>query len=440
MSMPQRTPFHVLPSLPRAAESPERRPCRHEPVRRRRGLCPALPARPAGAGWLLTCGLAAAAAAGPVAAGGTAIPAGPEATFASAVATAGTAPAGWPRFEIIDLGDFGGPLANGHGINDAGHAVGTADSAQAVNRPFLWRNGELTDLGTLMPGASVGQGVARAISQTGLVAGSSMAPLPGGAGAVDHAFVWSQAQGMVDLTPNSTAGSSAWGVNDAGQVVGQIDGPAGGAFLWSEAGGLSMIGLPGAPAGFSNRAEDINASGQVCGHQFIATFAYVGWVFDSATGNIVELPTLGLQSETRAINDAGDVVGASSMPNNQRRPVLWTADGSIVDLGFLPVPDFTQGIANGINTSRWIVGADAYDGSGVQDKGWLWIAGVKVELLTLIEDPAQQAQWSGLLYPLDINDHGAIVGIGIRNGIPGRAFVMRPIGSDAIFGDGFDGP
>jgi probable HAF family extracellular repeat protein len=200
-----------------------------------------------------------------------------------------------------------------------------------------------------------------------------------------------------------------------------------------------MISLPGAPAGFSNSAEDINASGKVCGHQFNATFSYVGWVFDSATGSIVELPTLGRQSETRAINDAGEVVGASSMLNNQRRPVLWTANGDIVDLGFLPVPNYTQGIANGINNSRWIVGVDAFDGGGVQGKGWLWIAGVKVELLSLLNDPVQQAQWSGLLHPLDINNHGAIVGIGNRDGIPGRAFLMRPIGSDTLFGDGFDG-
>lgn len=360
-----------------------------------------------------------------------------EQGHASTATTAG--PIGWPRYEILDLGDFGGELANGHGINDAGHIVGAADNPQQVNLPFVWRDGALMDLGTLNPDASSGQGVARAISENGLIAGSSMAPFPAGPGGVDHAFFWSKAQGMIDLTPDSTAGSIAWGINDAGQVVGLIGGPSGGAFVWSAASGITMISLPGAPAGFTNMAEDINESGQVCGQQFNADFDFVGWVYDSTSGDITELPSLGGISETRAINDAGDIVGASSMTNNQHRPVLWTTNGEIVDLGFLPVADFTQGIATGINNNRWIVGSDFFDGSGVQNKGWLWVADVKTELLTLIEDPEQQAEWSELLHPMDINSHGEIVGIGIRNGIPGRAFLMRPIARDTIFVDGFDG-
>jgi probable HAF family extracellular repeat protein len=355
---------------------------------------------------------------------------------ASTATTAGSIE--WPRYEIIDLGDFGGDLANGHGINDAGHTVGTAANSQQINLPFVWRDGALVDLGTLMPDASSGQGIARAISENGLIAGSSVAPFPAGPGGVDHAFFWSKAEGMIDLTPNSVAGSIARGVNDAGQVVGEISGPSGGAFVWSAAGGITMISLPGAPAGFTNMAEDINESGQVCGQQFNADFAFVGWVYDSTSGDIAELPSLGGISETRAINDAGDIVGASSMKNNQHRPVLWTTNGDIVDLGFLPVANFTQGIATGINNNRWIVGSDFFDGSGVQNKGWLWIADVKTELLTLIEDPAQQAEWSDLLHPMDINSHGEIVGIGIRNGVPGRAFLMRPLAGDAIFVDGFD--
>lgn len=350
----------------------------------------------------------------------------------------GAAPVVIPRYEVIDLGDFGGELANAHSINNAGHVVGTAEAENLEALPFLWRNGNLIDIGTLVPDASSGHGIARAISDNGYVAGYSMAPYPDGPGTVAHAFFWSEATGMIDIAPGSIM-TGAWGINSAGKVVGDMGGPGGGAFVWSQTDGMTMISLPGAPAGFSNMAEDINENGFVCGHQWNVDFDYVGWVYDSDAETIEELETLGGTSETRAINDAGDVVGASARPNNQRRPVMWTADRQLVDLGFLPVPDFTQGIANAINNQRWIVGSDSYDGNGVPNKGWLWIEGKKVELLDLIDDPAQQAEWDDLSHPMDINERGEIVGIGVRNGVPGRAFLMRPIGGDdTIFASGFE--
>jgi probable HAF family extracellular repeat protein len=358
---------------------------------------------------------------------------------AAAPAAAGNRAGAAPAYEIVDLGDFGGELANAHSLNDAGEVVGTAEDPNLSPLPFLWRDGTLTDIGTLLPGRKHGHGIARAISANGYVAGYSMAPYPDGPGSVSHAFFWSEQGGMIDLTPNTGIMSGAWGVNSAGQVVGEIAGQAGGAFLWTQAGGITMLSLPGAPAGYGGTAEDVSETGLVCGHQWNANFDYVGWIYDSASGQIRELGNIGrARSETRSINRAGEVVGVSTRENYQRRPVLWETDGNIVDLGLLPVPDFTQGTAEAINDQRWVVGEDDYDGNGVPTKGWLWVEGSKYELRELIADAAQRAHWDELTAPLDINNRGEIVGIGIRDGIQGRAFLMRLLPADAIFADGFD--
>ncbi|MBO9663032.1 hypothetical protein [Dokdonella sp.] len=346
-----------------------------------------------------------------------------------------------PAYEIVDLGDFGGELANAHSINDAGQVVGTAEDPELDTLPFLWRDGTLTDLGTLRPDREHGHGIAYSISANGQVAGYSMAPSPNGIGTLAHAFFWSEQDGMVDVDPRpgTIISSYAWGVNSAGQVVGQILGQDGGPFLWTREGGVTMLRLPDAPVGYGGMAEDISETGLVCGEQYNANFDYVGWVYDSATGEMRELGHIGKpMSEARSINNAGQVVGSSTRENNQQRPVLWLDDGVIVDLGFLSVPNFSQGVAEGVNDQLWVVGEDSYDGNGVPTKGWLWIDGSKHELRTLVADAAERDRWDELTAPLDINNRGEIVGIGIREGVPGRAFLMRPLPADAIFADGFD--
>ncbi len=337
-----------------------------------------------------------------------------------------------PSYEVVDLGDFGGELANAHDINDAGHVAGTAEAPDRTTEAFLWRNGALTNLGSLMPNHAHDYGVARGMSQNDYLVGESMTPMQGFPGAsVSHAFFWSEQTGMIDLTPGTDNMSQAWDVNSSGQVVGNYTG----AFLWSQADGLRNIGF----GGMASAAEGINENGEVCGYEWNAEGTrLIGWVYDSRSGAIRELPSFGGSTQTRRINDAGDVVGASNGTDFTPHTVLWTHDGQFVDLGAAPLPDYSPGMANALNEARWIVGEDDYNGGGVPTLGWLWIDGTKYDLRTLIADPAQAAAWSDLATPLGINARGEIVGIGIRDGIPGRAFLMRPLAADSIFKDGFD--
>ena len=122
----------------------------------------------------------------------------------------------WERDgSVVDLGTLGMKAALGgpgaSGINPGGQVVGASLTAEGFLHAFLWRNGVMTDLGTL-PGATLS--AATAISAGGDIAGYSS---PGG---WPHAVLWS-AGTAVDLgTLPGDTWSVAYGVNSHGQVVG----------------------------------------------------------------------------------------------------------------------------------------------------------------------------------------------------------------------------
>src|SRR5690606_14164153 len=104
-------------------------------------------------------------------------------------------------------------------------------------------------------------------------------------------------------------------------------GPSGGARLWTvDAQGQvtsTALALPGAPAGFSNDAADVNASGLVVGTGYNASFQFRAWKW-SGGGDAVELPTLGgVQTVAEGVNDAGEICGSAQLPNGLHVSVKW---------------------------------------------------------------------------------------------------------------------
>src|SRR5437879_6952631 len=121
----------------------------------------------------------------------------------------------------------------------------------------------MIDLGTL--GGSVSG--AFAVNTSGQVVGYSDSRNTAGFG-VSRAFSWTQAGGMIDLSPESTF-SAALAVNASGQVVGYSDRSENRdfhAFLWTQAGGLIDLGTLG---GGTSVALAVNANGQVVGYSDI---------------------------------------------------------------------------------------------------------------------------------------------------------------------------
>jgi probable HAF family extracellular repeat protein len=57
------------------------------------------------------------------------------------------------RYDISDLGTFGGPTSVALGINDNGQVVGSADLPTGQRRAYIWEDGVMTQLSPL-PGDS----------------------------------------------------------------------------------------------------------------------------------------------------------------------------------------------------------------------------------------------------------------------------------------------
>ena len=109
--------------------------------------------------------------------------------------------------------------ATAHDINNHSTIVGESFNALGQLRPVIWRNGAITDLGTLGGDG----GTARAINNDGVVVGTSDAlALPS-----SRAFIWTASKGMRDLNTlvinsNVLGGTFLTGasdINDKGQIV-----------------------------------------------------------------------------------------------------------------------------------------------------------------------------------------------------------------------------
>ncbi len=122
---------------------------------------------------------------------------------------------------VTNLGVIGSHPADGTvatALNDAGEVVGFQTGV--VNHPFLW-DGSMHDLGSL-PGFTSSS--AWGINSTGWVVGE--ADKGSGASAVSHAFVRAPRGQLVDLNTRVELApgdylEGAFGINDAGQIVGQ---------------------------------------------------------------------------------------------------------------------------------------------------------------------------------------------------------------------------
>ena len=208
-------------------------------------------------------------------------------------------------------------------INDLGDVVGTANAGGVdLGHAVLWTNGVVRDLGTLGTG-SYSDGWA--VNNNGQVVGSSYT---NGASFGVHGFLYTQARGMVDLTPNSATGS-ALDINDAGQVTGYKTAAGGNyhAFRWKGGKFVDLGVLPGFAHSFGLA---INALGQVTGNSTSASGNSERFFRSIAGGGLQNLGGTGEDNVAWGINAFGDVVGTRG--SSQKRAVRYTDAGGLRDL------------------------------------------------------------------------------------------------------------
>lgn len=120
----------------------------------------------------------------------------------------------------------------------------------------------------------------------------------------------------------------AYGVNNAGQVVGSMAPISGGdhfAFLWTRGTGMQII------VNVNSSANAINEFGQIAGE------GNLGFPEDAfrwtQTGGVQDLGNLGGSAAGRSINRLGHVVGGSFLSDFGEHPFVWTAAGGMQDMG-----------------------------------------------------------------------------------------------------------
>ena len=250
----------------------------------------------------------------------------------SGYATVGAAGAeAWrytPGTGTVVLGSFGGGDTRAAGINDAGTVTGYSTDAGGAARGFVFNTGTgLVDIG----GFGNGEGIfPQHINAAGVVAGVSRR------GGNDRAFRFSPPGLTLALgtLPGAAvpAEAAAYGINDAGRVVGIASSPSGfnRAFRTNAAGtGMAELGTLG---GDESWAYAINNAGSVAGSATSLSTDTHAFLFTDAAG-MTDLQTLGgYNSTSYGLNNTGSVVGSAEILNRDLHAFVWTAAGGMRDL------------------------------------------------------------------------------------------------------------
>jgi probable HAF family extracellular repeat protein len=309
----------------------------------------------------------------------------------------------WRMGHITNLGALPGNNSSSvFQVNSSG--VGTGGSETAIIDPLagypsehavLYRNGHVTDLGTL-PGGYESQ--ACCITDSGLVAGfaNNGTPDPWTGGTQGRGFVWQNGV-MHDIGSLGGPDTGVDLMNNRGQVVGHsftnatpnatTGQPTDDPYLWQN-GVMHDLGTLGGTIG---DADVVDMRGEAAGTSDLAGDR--AWhAFLWSNGTMRDLGTLGGDtSQALWMNDAGDVVGRADVPGSQTHHAFLYKNGHMLDLGLLPGVNCDT--AWGVNNSDQVVGDSGICFVGGGDP-FLWDHGTLYDLNDVITSGPHVSQAS----------------------------------------------
>jgi probable HAF family extracellular repeat protein len=356
-------------------------------------------------------------------------------------------------YAVTDLGTLGGTVISPFTLNDRGWAVGASTvTGDRSGHGFLWRDGAMTDLGSL-GGPNSFAGDVR--DNRGLIAGAAETPSADplaenfcafnaffntqATGLICRGFVWRDGV-MTALPTLGGANSSASSVNNHGEVVGWAETSTQDpncvspqvldyeAVVWGPGAGEIQT-LPPLPGDKVSLAIANNARGLATG--LSGPCAPPGSLNGGAVpanaviwekGRATRLGTLGgSESLPQEINSRGQVVGTSLLQGDGAFHAFLWRKGGVTDLGVLPGD--VNSIGAGLNDNGQAVGG-SFTRNESSSRPFLWQNGVMTDLSTLIKPDSTSLT---IFFANDINSRGEILAEGFNpsNG-ESRAVLLIP--------------
>ncbi|MCX6954464.1 MAG: hypothetical protein NTV51_20110 [Verrucomicrobia bacterium] len=327
-----------------------------------------------------------------------------------------------PRFLTTDLGPLGGSYGTDPydliPINASGQvALWQTNATQTLIRAVSWKNGVFTELGSL---ATDPASKAWGLNDAGVVVGSSGTMVFSASGTASfsrrHGVVFGP-DGPLAVGPATTA---IYGINSAGVMAGESGSRP---ILFD---GTTVINLGSTTT--TGAARAINAAGQIVGYSNTTTTPRHAFLYEN--GKMRDLGTLGgPSSSAEAVNAAGQIVGFSARADGVNRAFLYSS-GQMSELPTIPAGT-TDMRAYGINARGQIIGFYMTP----SPRPFLYEAGVTVDLNSLVSPPPGSTPapsgFATLWFASGINDAGQITGAGsyVTSGTASsslHAFLLTP--------------
>jgi probable HAF family extracellular repeat protein len=318
-----------------------------------------------------------------------------------------------PRYAIADLGPLVTRALNDRpGLGPTSVVAAWREVGTSHIHGTLIEQGEVHDLGELPPYANT---FCSDLNERKMVVGMAQAS----SDLRDtQAFLWQE--GNLERLPGLGGRSSAaQAINAKGEIAGsaQLPNHQFHAVLWTNSIARDLGTLPG---GDFSKANALNNRSEIVGESNSSTSGQPHGVFWLA-GHIHDLGLLphGTFSSAQAVNSKGQIAGFADSGRNGIRPILWS-DKRVVDLGTL---GDDPSMALDVNNAGSVVGTSSV--AEGQMRAFLWQHGHLYNLNHLLP---KGSGWL-LMTAFRINNRGEILGRGFYRG-EAHAFLLSPRAGD----------